>query len=601
MHLPHFLLRTLSTTAARPRWFLLRTSLAATVSLAAVACAMAASRSGFTRGEEVVGLVVHLIAVALAVFTPAVGAVSLVEDRLRGMIPLILCTPVTARGLVLQRLAAVLALSLGTAAVGLPALAWIHAMFVPDPRVLAASVLALTALALELACWSVLASALARRRETALLLAYGLPAARWTAQAALTSWLWAGHPLLAEVLSASTPVGLLLGGGAAFDAAVAPLGAPGILRWFILHPTVLMALFPVLLPVVAVPLAAVAIAREPRARGGGGEPSGPGGPGRPHRPLRWPALLRRDPVAWKDLASHAAPGGAVAWCVAGLAFFAVGAWWTRLPSPGGPAESVGWLLVAALGVVCAAAAGAAASERGESTFDLLRCTRLTADDIARGKMRAVALRVAPVALAFVGLGALLTGRGWWHPASAALGVLYALAALTNGALLGLRWGTRCEVRRMAVPGGALAAVATLFSCPLAVLGPLMAVASHAGPLRGLGLLRGLLLPAATVGTAPFVLDGIDRTVMLMATRGLLSLPDVGGFVAMGWIAANIVAVVLWSREVRWFLREELRGERDLGDGEDGAEPPVGERLDRHRRRRERERAVDRAVRGGVAP
>ncbi len=177
---------------SRGRAFLVRSLVAAILSAAILVVAAVEYDELARRADEVAVDLFRAGAFSLlallALWTPPMTVEAILEERQQGTLSLVLAAPVHPAGLALGKILARSGAVLSGALAAVPCLAVPLLLGGVPWSSVVALVVTTTAVVLELAAWSVFVSSISKRLATAVVLAFVLPAARWTAWGALNAW-----------------------------------------------------------------------------------------------------------------------------------------------------------------------------------------------------------------------------------------------------------------------------------------------------------------------------------------------------------------------------------------------------------------------------
>ncbi|MCK6479522.1 MAG: hypothetical protein L6R43_05045 [Planctomycetes bacterium] len=507
---------------SRGRGFLLRTVIGAwaSIALAGRSLTTLASVALDEAGAAAFRDITLALFLLLAAATPALLVPSLLEERRRGTLDLLLASPVGPLGAALGKYLARVGTVLLWATAALPPLS-LALLFGGTSwgRLLDAGA-GLLGTGIEAGALALVVSAGTRLPATATVAAYLLPALHWGIGPALRgTGIGTLLPGAAAVLEATTPLPFLAG------------TAPGAGFRYLLSSLLLAAL--------AIPLAARLLRREMPA-------------GRGFLARRLPRfaiedrlrtfLVRGNPMAWKEaLLLDGSWSRSIQWGVGGLllageAVFAIlhaAGEWTR-------DRNQAWLLAGFTAVAALAAVQGASSAQGEKSgapFEILRTTPLTAREMTRGKLLGLVAGTAPLLLVPSVHLVLSVVAGYLHPLSAALTGLLALFAVANAAVHGLAWGLVAGSATAALLGGAsfvaFAHGSCALLCPAAVAVFFIGAARRtAGSWEFLGL---IVLPAILCGPPYYLLVTAPREL----ERGLTE-----GFQGFGILAMSLFVLFL---------------------------------------------------------
>jgi ABC-type transport system involved in multi-copper enzyme maturation permease subunit len=482
-------------------------------------------------GADAFRVISWLLLVFLTVTVPFQFVGSLLLERQRNTLEILLTTPEGARGAAAGKFLARLGTCLGWIAAAIPPLTVAVLFGGTSWRTLFNTGLGLLGWTLELAAWGLLVSAVARKLATAAVLAYLLPAAHWSlANHVVDTGFGAPWSLL---LPAASPVSCM--DMPAWDQHVAAC-APGALGAWLHHPGLWYLLVGAILSALAIPAAAWALGREdtgPRQLGFRIPRS------RADAWLRL-AITRGNPIAWKEsLLLNTAWSRTLYYLVMILLLIAE----TIVLVLFGDGQWTGKQDIAYLSTVCtillalAALQGAAsmAFEKTQGTFDLLRVTPLTPGEIARGKFVGTLLGLGFLFVVPVAHFLVTTIMGLHRPWTAAVGCATAALMAANAAVHGLTWGTLARSPATALAGAASFAVFAIGGCWLLCFMPLL--------LAGMRLLQRedtsdffevLVVPAAFCGSPILVfamlsaLDDVGSSGRSGTAQDILSSAFLGG-------------------------------------------------------------------------
>ncbi len=554
--------------SARSRGYAARTLLGA---FAALTLLLSVLGKGTLAGEDydrigasVFSLIGKALFLFLVVTTPLLLVGSLASERRGNTLEILLATPEGPRGVVTGKFLARFATALTWAAAALPPLTVAILFGGTSWRALLNLGATLLGTVLETAGWGLVVSAASRKIATAAVLVFALPALHWSLPTAVLGPGTSLAPIL--LLRATTPLpGLDL---AAWDADLQPLAGTGLDGW-LRYPGLWHLLVGALVAAVALPVSARLISSErtgadlrlriPRIRGEG---------------LLRGILTRGNPVAWKEsmllntawsrTLFYLVGAALVAGEVAFLVLQGRGAWT-------GPADAA--YLAGCFGALAAMAAvlGAAsmAHEKNQGTFDLLRVTRLTPRDIARGKFLGTLIGIATLLLVPLGHVALGMAFGLHPPGSLLFGTVTALLMTANAAIHGVTWGVLARTPGSALAGAAAFAVLSAAGCPtLCFLPFVLAGMRFAKREISTDFFEVIAIPAVLGGSPIWLMEG------LLASGGggasaVRAAPWMGGM-AVAWFAiTSLYLAYRWLRLPEVLEREMAR----LSDeGESGPLP-----------------------------
>jgi ABC-type transport system involved in multi-copper enzyme maturation permease subunit len=491
--------RDYSAQAVRPRAFAARTAVAVWAAAALVVLALGgiAAGSDFDRvGRGAFRATTTALFVFLCTTLPFLFTGSLYAERRQNTLALVLASPEGPRGLVLGKFLSRLGTVLGWTLAALPPLT-VAVLFGGTPwHALVNSALGLVATAVELACWGLLVSSLASRLATAAVMSILLPLAHWWI-AFEARGIVAGPGAL--LVAATGPQPFLL--PAAWEDLVASHGGPSPSGAFLL-PGLLFLLSSLALAAVVLPLSAAFLARE----------APPGAALRVPVPRlaldrRLRALVTRgNPVAWKEsLLLDTAWSRPLHYALLGLLLGAEVVVLLLLARGEWDAASDGAylaVLAPALGALAAVQGAASlAVEKTRGSFDLLRVTRLTAREIARGKFAGILVGLGPFLLVPLAHLAVTAAFGIHSPAAAGAAAFVFLLLFVNSALHGLTWGAVARSPAAALAGAASFAVFSVLSCAvLCVLPFLLFVLRSVRRFDVTEFFEVVLVPAALSGS-----------------------------------------------------------------------------------------------------
>jgi ABC-type transport system involved in multi-copper enzyme maturation permease subunit len=564
--------------SARPRGFAARGLLGAT---AALLLLVTVFRQGGLEGQDwdrVGASVFALLGAALfgflVVTLPLLLVGSLLSERLRNTLEILVASPEGFRGVARGKFLARLSTAMTWTAAALPPLTVAVLFGGTSWRQLTNLGLALLGTALELAGWGLVVSAASRKFATAAILVYALPAAHWALEFGQQGP--STTPFLSLLARATTPFPSLDLNAWDRDLGVLKGVGEGLLR----YPGLWHLAAGALVALLALPLAERLLAQErvgrdlrfrfPRLRGEG----------------RLRALLTRgNPVAWKEsLLLNTAWSRLLYYVVAGVLLAAE--LWIFLGHERGEWDSASdlrYLLIAMVVIIAMAGVLGAASmayEKTQGTFDLLRISRLSPGEIARGKFLGTALGTGFLLLIPLGHLALTTAMGVHHAATALVATVAVVLTSANFAVHGLTWGILARS-----PGAALAGAAALVAfaaggCSVLCLLPFV--------LAGLRLFKKeaptdffevIVIPGVLCGS-PLVM-GLRLVMEQMEgaasrARGMGGV-EVGGFAilsALCLVVTMLYLVYRWNRLPEVLEREMARmcEEGDVGAWTAGARP-----------------------------
>jgi ABC-type transport system involved in multi-copper enzyme maturation permease subunit len=501
----------------------------------------------------------------LAAATPVLFVGSLLGERLLGTLDLLLVSPEGPRGVAAGKFVARLGTVLTWAAAALPPLTMAVLFGGTSWRELFNLAAGLLGSALELAAAGLVVSTLTRRMATAAVMAYLLPALHWL-------------PALAEVpgggggwwatLRATTPIPWL--DLPEWDRSLQALGASP-LATLLGQPGIVHLLLGAALALAAVPLCARGLARE--------EPVGSGGSVRRFRGPR-PALEVRlrhaltagNPVAWKEsLLLNTAWSRFLYYLVAGILIAGEIVFLVLLDRGQWDPETDLWFVAISVslvaGLACVQGAASMVFEKSQGSFDLLRVTRLTPAQIARGKVLGTML--GTFFLLLIPLGHILVttvageragGEGGIRSqGAAALAALLAVVLCANGAIHGLTWGVLARTPWAALAGAAAFVAVGFGSCFALCAVPFVLSAIHIARKEApTDFFEIIVIPAALCGSPSYVLrfvvgaaDGIEAAI--------------GAFLGVGCLGATLVyGLYRWHRlpeVLEWQMERMAEGPR----------------------------------------
>jgi len=557
--------------AVRPMAFAARTLFGAfaalTVFFVASAGSAALDQSADVLGRQAFRILGTGTLLFLAAATPVLFVGSVLGERQQGTLDLLLASPEGPRGVAAGKFLGRLGIVLTWASAVLPPLTVSVLFGGTSWRELANLTAGLLGAALELAAAGLVVSALSRRMATAAAVGYLLPALHWAPGALL-----AGKPaggIADAILRASSPIPCL--DLPAWDRSLAPLqGSPllGILS----QPGFLLLGLGLVLAAASVPICSAALARE--------------GPGQREarrsaftrirldgRLRAW--LTRGNPVAWKEslllntawsrnlyyLVAAILVGGEIAF-LHGLR----NGWWDAVIDL--------WYLAGCVTLVAGLAAvqGAASMgfEKSQGTFDLLRVTRLTPTQIARGKVLGTLLGTGFLLLIPLGHLAISTLAGsrsfgsgntetGYHSLPAAMaGAAAAILLCANYAIHGLTWGVLARTPWIALAGaGALVALGfascfVLCAVPFVLTG--IAMVKKQAPTD---FFEVIVIPAALFGSPVYGFAAIVGLIDgLNVGQAMLGLGPLG--------AALVYGIHRWNRLpeiLEWQMERMAEGPR----------------------------------------
>jgi ABC-type transport system involved in multi-copper enzyme maturation permease subunit len=537
---------------------------------------------------------------ALVLLTPPAVVGSILEERQRETLPLVLASPVGARRFVLAKIASRSLVVLTWALAALFPLSMVTLLGgvsggqVLDLLLLSAGVV------VEMAAWGVWVSTVSRRVATAAVFGYLLPLVRWGGTLLLVAWLAFGFE---DDLPRERPPGLLPLWALAettpfpgvfrafvpreYGAAVREIHRPSSFRMrpyagpvpgaaapapppipaWIDRSAAAYLLFSLVLAGLAVAAAGKRLSREAEPRTALLE--------RLFRARRWlrPPPHGGNPMAWKEgrlvntAASRPLYYGVMGVLVAGELLYVLlvsgPLRWTREAVEAGTGFLAGSATL--LGLVAAVAGSASmAHERSMGTLDLLRASLLTPGEILRGKVGGAVRGLGLLALfPLLHVGALLRA-GYYSPATGAAAVL--LVALLAGFWCGV--GTLCGMASFRMGGavgrGAAAFGAFLLGLPVAGL----AVALASGSDKSLAEFLITGCPPVTFALAIEAVQHLTHGEWLLAngvawSEGALALQRWHGF-ALAWAGGMAAALAaLWLLGPRLLAR---RLERERAEG-----------------------------------
>jgi ABC-type transport system involved in multi-copper enzyme maturation permease subunit len=557
--------------AVRPIAFAARTLFGAfaalTVFVVAGAGSAATDRSADVLGREAFGILGAGTLLFLAATTPVLFVGSVLGERQQGTLDLLLASPEGPRGVAAGKFLGRLGIVLTWASAVLPPLTVAVLFGGTSWRELANLTAGLLGAALELAAAGLVVSAVARRMATAAALGYLVPALHW-APGALLSAAPAGGAAEA-LLRATSPMACL--DLPRWDRAVAGLRG-GLLEGLWSEPGFLLLGVGLAMAAVAVPFCAVALDRE-RPESRGGRRSAVLRPRLDGRLRAW--LTRGNPVAWKEslllntawsrnlyyVVAAILVGGEVAF-LHGLRY----GWWD--------AEIDLWYLAGCVTLVAALAAlqGAASMvfEKSQGTFDLLRVTRLTPVQIARGKVLGTLLGTGFLLLIPLGhlaistlagsreVGSGVTVAGYHSPGAALVAAVITVLLCANYAIHGLTWGILARTPWIALAGaGALVALGfggcfTLCAVPFVLTG--IAMVRKQAPTD---FFEVIVIPSALFASPVYVFAGVVGLIDEVSTPlGMMSLGPLG--------AALVYGIHRWNRLpeiLEWQMERMAEGPR----------------------------------------
>jgi len=499
--------------ALRPRAFVARTAVAAAAA-GAVLLSVLFNLARWNTSPDLVGAQVFRVLgmtllVALTVVTPSLVVGSVVGERVRGTLPVLLTTPVSPAGIALGKFLSRTGTALLWAATALPPLSVAILLGGVSGTQVVNLALTVPAVVIELSAWALLLSCTSRTVLAAALLVYFPPALRWCAVASLGQSDFGQGTALPFLLRSTTALDL-------FRAGAAPPDAPGFagaaLAVAAALPGLVYLLFSAGLAAVVVALSGRALAAEeevaarlslrvPQHRG----------------EARWRvALSRGNPIAWKDSLLLGAAGSRTLFYVMAAMFLAAeagfllyGAAWVE--------EEANIRFVAAMGsalAFLAAVNGAAAisHEKTQGTLGLLRLSRLTPRDVTNGKALGNAAALAWLGVVPLCHLALVTGLGIVHPLVSLVFVLLLAFLCASYTWLGMRWGIVAQAPWSAVAGAASIVAVGAASCSLACLLPVVLFGVVVFRARSRELFRAVILPGMLTGPVYGVLDGLTGSL-----------------------------------------------------------------------------------------
>lgn len=554
--------------AVRPRAFAARWAPGAFAALVLLSGALTGGALADGDWDRVGAAAFRTIGTALLVFlgvtVPFLFVGSLLVERQRNTLEVLLTTPEGARGAASGKFVARLGTCLGWAAAALPPLTVAVLFGGTSWRALFNTGLGLLAWTLELAAWGLFVSAFSRKLATAAVLAYLLPAAHWLAAGNAFRGGIASVPEL--LVAAASPISCM--DLAAWDRVLAG-SAKGALGGWLSQPGLWYLLLAAVLAALAIPAAAAALGREETAPG--------------ERGLRIPrsradAKLRRlltrgNPVAWKEslllntawsrLLYYMLLGLLFAGEIAVVAFHRSGNW--------DASKDCAYIsVVCGLILAMAALQGAAsmAFEKTQGTFDLLRITLLKPEEIAQGKFLGTLLGSGLLLLVPMAHIAFTTLGGYHRPETALLGCATAILMTANAAVHGLTWGTVARTPTTALAGAASFAAIGAAGCYVLCLLPFL--------LAGLRLWRRndpseyleiVVVPGALGGTGLNVLNQLLPAMDgVRGTFGFGGIPLFGGlFVGALSLVVCVIYLVYRRRRLPEVLRREMARLAEGGD------------------------------------
>jgi ABC-type transport system involved in multi-copper enzyme maturation permease subunit len=559
--------RDLLAQGTRPRAFLVRSIVVAAAAFMVIT-GLLGSRWSFGQLEPRAFQTASWICLfSLVALTSAAAADSVVEERIRGTLPLVLATLEGPVGFAVGKFLSRAALSFALFAAVLPLLA-VCRLFDGGSwtSLLLFSMLA-SAVILECVGWSVLASTLCRRFESAALLALALPPLRWWATVALGRLLFPGSPGAQWLSTGLTPAPGLLGRGA--PPGPCPmgelLGLPEFLRAGP-EPIHLAAAF--VFAAIAVRASAWLLARE-------GTWTLPA-PRRLRLPLHraaWRGALQFNPLFAKDLLGARGTASLIS---VGVAAVALGAWGLHAAAgPGSlPKAPKVHVMILSLSVTAssalAALAGATllAQERAAGTLPLLRVTRLPISGVLAGKLLAASPPVL-LAWAFSVAAAFVAGyTGAFHPGTLLAAFVLATLLPASFGVLGVGWGLAARSPGSALAGVVAALVLSGIGCGWWFMLPALVIARDFWQDRLPGrFLENLAFPCLFLGSPWLVVDGLLGGMEGWIREGSRSRSLGILFVAsVVWLVGNVFYVWWGGKDLLRRLREALQQEEDLSSG-----------------------------------
>jgi hypothetical protein len=581
--------RDLVAQGTRPRAFLVRGIVAAGAAFMVFAGILGTRWSSGYLETRTFQMASWIALLSLVLLTPVASVDAVVDERIRGTLPLVLSTPEGPRGFAAGKFLSRATLAFGLFATAIPLLAvcWLFDGG-PFRRLLSFTTLG-AAVILECVSWSLLASAVCRRFESASLLAIALPPARWAASAWGASLLLPWSAGGAWACLGTTPVPTLLRRG------IPPEGCPGgELAW--LPPFLRAGPEPLYLAAAALfALFAVGATGALLAREGHFTLPAPRRLRLPFHRAVWRRALDFNPLLAKDLVGTRAVGTLLA-----LGILAVLLAGYEIRSVSGPAgfsraadvhiTGLAWSVTASSALAAMAGATLLAQERARGTLPLLRASRLTISQILRGKVYA-ALPAPALAWAF-GIGQVITAAsvGALHPPTVVPALLAVTVLPASFGVLGIGWGLAARS-----PGGALSGVvaALLLSslgCAWWLAFPLLLLARDFLDEKFPGsFFETMAFPCLVIGS-PWLLvvgllGGLERLQLPVPSSSPRDFASVWFVASVVWLVGNFLYVWWAGKDLARRLREELLREEDLSSG---PTHPYSWRVWRERRSLERD-------------
>jgi len=575
----------------RPRAFLVRGVVAA-----AAACMVFSGILG-TRwvsghlGTRTFEMASWIALFSLVALTSVASVDAVVDERIRGTLPLVLSTPEGPRGFALGKFASRAAMAAALFSTVLPFLAVCQMLDGgPWARLLRFAMLA-AAVVLECVSWALLSSAVCRRFESATLLALALPPARWWATVALGPALFPGSAGAAWLSASLTPAPTLLGYGR--PAGPCPRGEladlPGFLR---AGAEPLHLLLAVLFAALAVKAVAALLARE-------GTLDLPA-PRRLRLPLHraaWRRALDFNPLLAKDLLGSR---GVASLLLLGVVAVVLGAAAIHAVSGPGRIPRASHVHVAILGgavtasSALAALAGATllAQERAQGTLPLLRITRLPLRRILAGKVLA-ALPPTVLAWAFGIAQVFVAGyvEALQLPTFVVALVLVTILPLAFG-VLGLGWGLSARTPGSALGGVVAALLLSSLGCGWWIALPTLMMARDFWEDRVPGrFLEDLALPCLFLGSPWLVVAGLIEGMEALLQPGRAGPVSVLFLAAVAWFVGNLLYLWWGGKDLPRRFREAMLREEELPPPPPRPGTPQSRREERRRAEEERRRAL----------
>ncbi len=572
--------RDLLAEGARPRAFLVRGLVAAGSALMVLGGVLGSRWTSGYLEARTFERASWIALISLVLLTPVATVDAIVDERVRGTLPLVLSTPEGPRGFAAGKFLSRAGLAFGLFAATLPLLAvcWLcdGGSFA---RLLSFTLLG-GAVILEGVSWALLASAVSRRFESAALLAIALPPARWALAAVAASSLPAVGPGAAWLLLGTTPLPTLGGKGVppgACPASELPWLPPGLRA----GPEPLYLAGAILFAVLTVAATASLLSREgtlalPKS-------------GRMRLPLHrraWRLALSWNPLLAKDLVATKAIGTLLTLGVLGVLLAVVALF--SVSGPGGMSRAaevhitaVSRTVMASSGLAAMGGATLLSLERAHGTIDILRVTRLSVRELLLGKVLA-ALPAAGLAWAFsVGQVLVAANTGAFQPQVVPPALVAVTLVPASFGVLGIGWGLAARS-----PGGALSSL----GCAWWAAFPILFLArDFLGEKVSDRYLETMAFPCLVLGSPWLLVVGLLEGLESLARGRPLNGPSSSAFmfyVSLAWLCGN--ALYLWwaGRDLPRRFREALLREEDLSMG--GATHPFSWRVWREHRVLERD-------------